>query len=206
MRYHAAMRRCQFCKGLVPSSCSACPHCDRLVIAPASGAARLARNGALAGTAAMTLMACYGAPGGYVDDATEGGLDSGPREEECDMEESVSVVEDDMLPITIDGTFADGDATNYGTCGGSGVDLVYQWVPPVAGTYRFEVTSAADTVLYLRTMGVGSCGDELACDDDGGTDFNSRLTVDLGLDPIYIVVDSYNGDQLAPFSLTIQAQ
>lgn len=64
---------CPHCQGLVPAELSACPHCDHAVEPSVSGAKRVAKavaKAAVAGAAAMTLMACYG--GGYYDD--DGGI------------------------------------------------------------------------------------------------------------------------------------
>ena len=63
------LRTCTSCHGLVPGPAERCPHCDAAAPRPPRGrGARLARHllGLVAGTgAALTLMACYGAPGAY---------------------------------------------------------------------------------------------------------------------------------------------
>jgi Putative metal-binding motif len=62
------LRTCTSCDGLVPAPAERCPHCDAAAPPPRGRGARLARHllGLVAGTgAALTLMACYGAPGAY---------------------------------------------------------------------------------------------------------------------------------------------
>lgn len=64
---------CPHCQGLVPAELSACPHCDQAMSCDADPdapigkrVAKAAAKVAVAGAAAMTLMACYG--GGYYGD------------------------------------------------------------------------------------------------------------------------------------------
>lgn len=65
--------RCVACQGFLPSNVSCCPNCEAAQPdAPADGGGRaslLKRAGILvaAAAASMTLMACYGAPGGYYE-------------------------------------------------------------------------------------------------------------------------------------------
>jgi len=62
---------CHHCQGLIPADLSACPHCDHAVDHGSSSpgvtdVAKAVTKVAVAGAAAMTLMACYG--GGYYGD------------------------------------------------------------------------------------------------------------------------------------------
>ena len=60
------MNTCSECRGLVPAQSSACPHCDAPV--RRTPILRRAAQTTLGSAFAMTLMACYGAPGGYPED------------------------------------------------------------------------------------------------------------------------------------------
>jgi hypothetical protein len=54
---------CASCRGFVPASARACPHCDAPAERSRLGrAARACAKVAAGGAVAMTLMACYGGP------------------------------------------------------------------------------------------------------------------------------------------------
>ncbi|MBV1860595.1 MAG: hypothetical protein KUG77_19435 [Nannocystaceae bacterium] len=108
------------------------------------------------------------------------------------------------LPLSVQDTTA-GASAYQGSCGGSGApERAFSWTAPQAGTYTIHTTgSDFDTVLYVRD---GSCiGPELECDDDGGPNTQSSLTLDLqaGQD-IVIFADGYNSNA-GNISLTIES-
>ncbi|MCR9164581.1 MAG: hypothetical protein ACE37F_13925 [Nannocystaceae bacterium] len=87
------MRRCERCPGFIPQAASACPNCD----APSERpwwCSPAATRGALAGTAAMTLMACYGAPVNWILSESDAGesilLDADNATAEGNVEFTVS--------------------------------------------------------------------------------------------------------------------
>lgn len=77
---------CSACDGLVPAAASACPHCDQPQPRRASWLRRALAGVTLGGVAAMTLMACYGAPGYYDDcaDLDDDGWFPSCYDEPCD--------------------------------------------------------------------------------------------------------------------------
>lgn len=197
------MRSCPKCEGFVPSDLRACPHCER-ALAPARGLSLRAKigSGLLAGSAAMTLMACYGAPCG-ADEC----LGPGPGET-CDPEAMPEQLESSALPLMIEGTLIAQEGLERGGCGGSGDELVYAWTPPAAGSYRLSVQSSIDTVLYVRepdeALG-GSCGEQLACNDDTPAGENPELELSLAsTDPVFVVVDAFSVDSGGSFTLSIE--
>jgi hypothetical protein len=80
-------------------------------------------------------------------------------------------------PTSLDGDNVRAGDDSFGSCGGNGGDdVVVEFVAPVDGTYRIDTFgSSYDTVLYV----LDACdGNELACNDDAGTD-ESMITIDL---------------------------
>ncbi|MBN1771572.1 MAG: hypothetical protein JXB32_09940 [Deltaproteobacteria bacterium] len=88
-----------------------------------------------------------------------------------------------------------GMAADYtSTCGGGarGPDVVYQFEL----TERFAVTvdlsgSSYDTVAYLRGSECAA-GATLVCDDDSGSDYDSRFSITLDPGTYHLFVDGYN--------------
>jgi len=207
------MRACPHCDGFVPDSLTSCPHCDR----PALSLRGRLLTGALASGAAMTLMACYGAPlcddDGDFDciqpdtaDSVDTG-ESGDGGESCDeTETATAIVLEGELPLSQSGQLQAELGSNAGSCGGAGDELAYHWTPATTGSYRFSVdASGLDMVLYLRAGEVSSCGEELACADDFGAGVDEALTVNLeGGVPVTVVVDSASA-ALGSFTLMIEA-
>lgn len=195
------MRSCPRCDGFVPPSLTVCPHCEASLAIPGALTMRgKIVTSLMVGSTAMTLMACYGAPCG-ADDAC--GYDETGGDPECDMMQTPEPLD----TLSAEGVLLGQPGTNRGTCGGSGYEVVYEWTPPAAGMYRMSVDANPDTVLYVRTADAsmdGSCGDELACADDSD-DYNPELTISLGTDPVFVVVDGYNPDAAGSFTLTIEA-
>lgn len=70
----------------------------------------------------------------------------------------------------------------------------------VTGTenIQFDLASAVDTYLYL----VDEYGAIIADDDDGGSGYNSRLSLTLQAGRYRLVAATYNPGQAAPFTLT----
>ncbi len=108
------------------------------------------------------------------------------------------------LPLTHTASTA-GSSANAGSCGGGDApEVALSWTAPQAGNYVIDTLgSSYDTVVYVRD---GSCiGEELGCDDDGGPNTQSSLSVALqaGQD-IVIFADGYSDDAGA-VTLTISA-
>ncbi len=77
-----SLATCDRCDGLIPRGRVACPHCDR----PVRRGARWVVRAACAGTALMTLMACYGMmarPHGY-NEHPDGDGDGVTADRDCD--------------------------------------------------------------------------------------------------------------------------
>ena len=160
----------------------------------------------LVSSTAMTLMACYGLPcpdEGCLD--AENGSETGGGEA-CDEGLTPEALAPDALPAMVVGELMAQPGSNRGSCGGAGDEIVYEWTPPAAGTYRFAVQSTSDTVLYVRDASLeGSCGEELACRDDVN-ESNPELSLELGVDPVLIVVDNYSISEAGSFTLTVESQ
>ncbi|MBK9034659.1 MAG: putative metal-binding motif-containing protein [Myxococcales bacterium] len=79
-----SLRACDHCDGLIPPARRRCPHCDRP--SRARGAGRWLVRTACAGTALVTLMACYGMmrPYGPGDDSRDGDGDGVTEPTDCD--------------------------------------------------------------------------------------------------------------------------
>jgi len=89
------------------------------------------------------------------------------------------------------------------TCGSSAApDVVYalQLPVPVTTLQVDTIGTAFDTVLYMRDT---QCGTELACDDDGGGNFTSKITLNNATAGGYaIVVDGFSSSNGA-FTLNV---
>ncbi len=72
---------CDRCDGLIPRERATCPHCDR----PVRRGARWIARAACAGTALMTLMACYGMmPRQGYNEHPDGDGDNVTADRDCD--------------------------------------------------------------------------------------------------------------------------
>lgn len=104
------------------------------------------------------------------------------------------------------GTTVGAGNDSSGTCrSGSAPELAFRWVAPASGRFVIDTNgSGYDTVLYVRA---GSCaGLELACDDDGGDGFQSRVTVTVARgDTLILFVDGF-GSASGAFTLSIEAE
>jgi len=139
-----------------------------------------------------------------------GGGDGRPGGGSCpapDLSDGAVVISG--FPTSVTGTTAGGtDAHGAASCamgGGSGSpDLVYAFVAPRAGTYRFSTEGTGfDTVL---TVFRGA--DEIGCNDDvaSGT-LTSLVSVDLGAcDEVRIVVDGFSGSTSGDFTLAVSGK
>ena len=81
-----------------------------------------------------------------------------------------------------------------GSCGGNGPEQVLEFVAPAAGRWFFTTArpdTTVDTVLYVQTE-CGQAASEIACNDDGGADFHSELSLDLQADQrVFVVLDGF---------------
>lgn len=97
--------------------------------------------------------------------------------------------------------------------GADGPDLVYSFIPDMDRTLTFDLCteggSLADGILSVRYDGACPGSMELACDDDGctnpATDLHPALPCQLYQQGVtyYLFVDSYNGDTIGTYTLTI---
>jgi len=98
----------------------------------------------------------------------------------------------------------DGVQSAWGSCGGGGStgdprggvfapDVAYTWTAPETSTYTFDLSdSDYDTLLYVFE-GLDCSGDEVACDDDGGSGNRSEVEIEAERgDSFVIVVDGWN--------------
>lgn len=101
----------------------------------------------------------------------------------------------DSVPfLVVSGSTTDaGDSANPG-CVNGGRDHTYSWTAPFSALYDFSLAgSSYDTALSIRD---GSCtGPELACDDDGAGDVQSRITMRVAEgQTLTIIVDGFEGN------------
>ena len=86
-----------------------------------------------------------------------------------------------------------GASDHTGSCGGgSAADYAIRWVAPSGGTWVITTYgSSYDTVLLVYTD--ASCTSPSHCNDDGGSDLTSSLSLSLDAgEEILIVVDGYS--------------
>jgi hypothetical protein len=106
-------------------------------------------------------------------------------------------------PVSI-GSTSGASNTLSGSCGGSGAsDKIFRFEAPYSGAFTFSTEgSSYDTVLYI----IDACsGDELACNDDGGSGTTSSLSGSFTAgSTVYIVVDGYSSSS-GSFDLNISA-
>lgn len=182
------MNTCSECRGLVPESTPACPHCDAPV-----GSVPLLRRAAqttLGSAFAMTLMACYGAPGGYEDD-------DGPRPGTTNLDRACGTaitVDGGANEISVVADATSGDESNLSdACGyAPGPERVFYYDPGTTGSEpgEFVITSnlGREHALYV----LSDCYDDqsmLACEPNAEGAGELRFPVSR-LEPFYIVVDS----------------
>lgn len=108
------------------------------------------------------------------------------------------------VALWADNTAGRGDDVTA-SCGGEGAeDLVFGWVAPSSGAFRFSTCGFAewDTVLSIRTGARDS--EELACDDNAcGQQSSIEATFTAG-EVVYLFVDGASGASGA-FAISIEA-
>lgn len=165
----------------------ACPNCD------VSLPARVARA-AVGAVVAVTLMACYGAPG-YGEPAAE----TTDPFDACDM--SLNLVTD-VASVNETGTGYSSNALQ-GSCVGAGSEQIYRYDPGpntgLAGTLTITWHSDSPAFgVYLQS----SCnGAELAC---GAPSFDGTLSlVSDDLQPLTLVIDTDEVGESGAFDVTV---
>ena len=110
------------------------------------------------------------------------------------------------FPATVSGSTAGGaDGHGSASCamgGGSGApDVVYAFVAPSAGTYRFSTEGTG----YDTVLSVFRGADEIGCNDDVSRGvLTSQVSVDLdACDEVRIVVDGFDGAAAGDFTLAV---
>jgi len=94
-----------------------------------------------------------------------------------------------------------------GTCGGGGPVDIYEFAAAVGGVYSFEITEhGLDSLMYLRSQCLVP-DSELVCNDDIAQDnLLSRVEAELFAGQVvYLFVDSYNGESIAPYTLEVSS-
>lgn len=102
---------------------------------------------------------------------------------------------DDLAAFPYAMPLAAGISASQSSCGGDGSEHRIGFTAPQEGIFRFSTLgSDFDTVLYA--LGGADCSaPELACDDDGGPDTTSVITVSLDEgEAIVLVADAYADD------------
>jgi len=90
------------------------------------------------------------------------------------------------------------------TDGGAGPDLSLAWTPAESGCYRISTFSQNDLDTILSVYDTCALSDELACDDNGGTDQFSQLQFEaVGGTTYAILVDSYFDTDAGSLNVTI---
>ena len=126
------------------------------------------------------------------------------------LNERASLV-DDVCRLLGDttGTGPDSRGLTCQTEAGDGDDAMYGFVAPRAGTWTFEITSAAegfDTVLYVLNSCDLNQAQELACDDDSAGSLRSLVRVQLlAGQEIFVVVDGLRPDSRGAYTLSISS-
>lgn len=89
------------------------------------------------------------------------------------------------------------------SCLPTAAQVAYRWTAPAAGRYVFHTAgSDYDTSLMILADG---CGDELACDDDGGDGTLSRAAVELEAGAaVTVIVGGFRG-RSGDFVLAVEA-
>jgi len=108
----------------------------------------------------------------------------------CDLAEAAAG------PGTYRSNNMDAPATQRGSCGGGGGELVWAYTAPVAGCLRLDTEgSAYDTVLYVRS----DCADpatQIDCNDDA-IGLQSALEIEtLAGATYYVFVDGYSANSV----------
>lgn len=141
------------------------------------------------GESIVVVIDGFGEPGEWVLDVREGG---GCPE---------GVLEP-VAPLGVGGTLDTYSDTVAPSCGGSGRDATFVWVPPYSSVWSFSTEgSNFDTVLAVYR---DACQGELACDDDSNGNLTSYLELELeGGVPVVLAVDTFDGTA-GSFELFIQ--
>jgi hypothetical protein len=137
--------------------------------------------------------------GGLDATVVDGGSDSGPAScPEIDLESMLGT------PVAT-GSTAGVTARETAECAGaepSGA-VRYSWTAPAAGTYVVDTFgSSFDTALILR--GPSCTSAEIDCNDDEGSDVQSRVLVTATAGRVFtIVVTGYDSEEAGSFDLSI---
>ena len=125
----------------------------------------------------------------------------------CNMATSIAVgdsLEGDTSLGTNDYHFSSGvcPGVNF-SCGKGGKDQAYVFVPPLSGTYTFELDATFDSVIYM----VSDCSDIDGTCVGAEESFGTETLVALlkgGL-TYYIIVDGYSNswDYSGPYTLSL---
>jgi hypothetical protein len=104
------------------------------------------------------------------------------------------------------GATNDGDTNCGGSSATTGLDVWYRFTAPCSGSYTFDTEGSpnlADTVLSIHSACPGTVANTLACNDDGGTNFLSRIAIDLTSGRTYYVRVTGYGGTTGEFDLNI---
>ena len=111
------------------------------------------------------------------------------------------------LPEQVFGDTLGAPSALASACGGANSpEQVYEFTPPVPGTYRFSTAgSSFDTVLYAIDGAEGCGGQPLVCNDDAHFELQSELELELvGGQKTLIVVDGHDENDLGEYTLLVE--
>ena len=104
----------------------------------------------------------------------------------------------DEVPAVMNGELGDGGDRVAPSCGFEAEnDLLFTFTAPQAGTYSFSTEGSTVTDTVMSLIDGAECSDtELACNDDDGNSFSSRITAELTEgQEVMIVVESWAGEE-----------
>lgn len=132
------------------------------------------------------------------DDETDAGA--------CDPQLVPKLIEYELPVMFSDRLDAEGcTGANEGSCGGDGLERVYEWVAPADGLYLVAVDSGTSMVVYARKLAEGSCGAELGCGVAGPGERGPRLKLEMQAGQrVLLVVDGESHDEQGLFTLSIE--
>ena len=86
---------------------------------------------------------------------------------------------------------------------GNGPDVAYTFTMPVAGSLQ-AIATGTDPILMVASAEGCAAGERLACNDDRAVNnYNSEVSVSLSPGQYVVIVESYNSDEVADYTLQL---
>jgi tyrosinase len=101
------------------------------------------------------------------------------------------------IPVTTDGTITEG------RIGAPGEEDLYRFEVSVFGSYTIETMGPSDTFITL--YGPNDATTQLAANDDGGENLNSRITMNLSSGTYYVRARLYSPNATGSYGIHVQA-